>query len=64
MLLERRNFINGEVTSMELDITKEQLNRWMDGELIQNVFPNLSAGEREFIRSGFSLEYQKELFGE
>ena len=35
--------------TMELDITQAQLDRWQNGELIQNVFPYLTADEREFI---------------
>ena len=38
--------------TMELDITQAQLDRWQNGELIQNVFPYLTADEREFIKTG------------
>ena len=28
--------------------------RWMNGGLIQNVFPQLSAGDREWLQTGIS----------
>lgn len=40
--------------TMELDITQAQLDRWQNGELIQNVFPYLTADEREFIKTGIA----------
>ena len=40
--------------TMELDITQSQLDRWQKGELIQNVFPYLTADEREFIKTGIA----------
>lgn len=40
--------------TMELDITQAQLDRWQNGELIQNVFPYLTADEREFIKTGIT----------
>lgn len=42
--------------TMELDITQAQLDRWQNGELIQNVFPYLTADEREFIKTGITLD--------
>ena len=41
---------------MELDITYEQLKRWQDGELIQNVFPDLNVDEREFLMTGITSD--------
>lgn len=35
-----------------LPITEEEYIRWRNGELIQNVWPNLSADDREFIMTG------------
>jgi len=46
---------------MELPITNEQLNRWEQGELIQNVFPDLTPDQREFIMTGITGEEWKTL---
>ena len=36
---------------------------WQEGELIQNAFPYLSAGERELLISGICTDCQKKIFG-
>lgn len=51
---------------MELDITYEQLdrvnNRYESKELIQNIVPNLSKEEREFLITGITPKEWNELF--
>ena len=45
--------LTGKSNTLELDVTRDQMMRFMEGEeLIQNIFPNLTPGEREFIKSG------------
>lgn len=56
MLIRRRSQISGIVRERDLDVTKEQLDRYFSGELIQRCFPNLSDGDREFILSGITEE--------
>lgn len=63
MLIRRVNMLTGKVNEMDLDVTSEQIARWQSGEFVQNAMPNLSAGEREFLISGLSIEEQKEIFG-
>lgn len=49
---------------MDLNITQEQLDRWVDGnELIQNIFPSLTKGEREFLVTGITPEEWRKEFG-
>lgn len=49
--------------TMELDVTQEQLDRYAKGiELVQNVFPDLPAPEREFIISGITPIEWDEMF--
>lgn len=64
MKIVRTSPFSGEVNEMELPITKEQLRRWQDGELIQRVFPNLTADQREFIMTGITPEEWRDSFGE
>lgn len=59
--------LSGKETTMELDITPEQLerfyNRRENGEYVQTIFPNLTPAEREFILTGISpIEWEK-IFG-
>lgn len=61
MIVTRKNIFTGRVRSLDLDITQEQVNRWQNGELIQNVFPHLSVDEREFLMTGIIGEEWNEL---
>ncbi len=53
----------GEVRTLDLPVTEEQIAAYAAGELIQNAFPHLSASEREFIKTGITDEEWDELFG-
>jgi len=56
MRIVRKSPFSGLMHEMEIDITEHQLERWQKGELIQNVFPRLTADEREFIKTGITAE--------
>jgi|TARA_R110000803_G_scaffold197800_1_gene261413 hypothetical protein len=64
MTITRTDPITNAINSLSLDVTQEQLNLWQDGELIQDVMPNLNADEREFIVSGITIGSWDNLFGE
>jgi len=46
----------GKMNTMDLPVTQEMFNRYAEGELIQRAFPDLTPGEREFIKSGVTQE--------
>ena len=53
MKIERKSILSGEIGTMELDVTEAQMVRFYSGnELVQNIFPNLSSKDREFLISG------------
>ncbi len=54
----------GEINTMSFDITREQIDSWIDGEMIQNAFPNLTAGEREFIDKGITSDSWSKFIGD
>ena len=56
MLITKQSVMTGEKNTMLLPVTNEQIERWQDGELIQNVFPHLTPSEREFLISGVTPE--------
>ncbi len=62
----RKSILSGKTNTMALDITEEHLDKYeqVGGLLIQAVFPNLSAGEREFLISGITPEEWNKTFGE
>jgi|LauGreDrversion4_2_1035121.scaffolds.fasta_scaffold885007_2 hypothetical protein len=66
MLITRISQISNTHNSMELDITYEQLdrvnNRHLSKELIQDIVPNLSKEEREFLITGITPKEWNELF--
>lgn len=64
MLITRKSPFTGRTHSMNLNVTEAQLTQWENGELIQNVFPHLSADEREFIMTGITPQEWEDTFGE
>lgn len=54
MNITRQHPFTGRITTKDLPITQDELNRWEAGEMVQNVWPNLSADDREFIISGIT----------
>jgi len=55
--------VSGITRTLNLPVTEAQLDAWASGELIQNAFPNLSADEREFLKTGITAEEWESLFG-
>ena len=62
MLITRTSPFSGITNSMEIAVTQAQLDAWESGTLIQDAMPNLSADEREFIKTGITAEEWEELF--
>ena len=54
MELYRTSMFSGVEHQMDLPITVAQLRRWEEGGLIQDVFPDLTRAQREFIMSGIT----------
>jgi hypothetical protein len=63
MIITRQSPFSGKVNSLDIDITQAQIALYEAGELIQNAFPNISADEREFIKTGITKEEWEETFG-
>lgn len=63
MLVSRVSPFSGMEHTMELDITEEQLDEYFNSnKLIQDVFPNLSPEEREFIKTGITPDEWNKIF--
>ena len=63
MKIHRISQLTGKAHVMEIPITQDQINAWMDGGMIQNVAPELTPDQREFIISGITKEEWDEAFG-
>jgi hypothetical protein len=60
--------LSGKETTMDMNITEDELyrveNRFNTKELIQNIVPNLTMEEREFLMTGITSEEWNSMFGE
>ena len=64
MLIEKQSLFSGKTHTMELPVTHEQIAQWEAGAFIQDVMPELSDSEREFLISGMTDEEWTECWGE
>ena len=68
MIITRTNRIDGQENSMDIpSLTVEQFTIGEmgrdQGALIQNVYPQLNADEREFLITGITPELWTKIFG-
>jgi hypothetical protein len=54
MQISKRSMATGELNTMVLDITQDQIHAWHGGMLVQDAMPQLSADEREFLMTGMT----------
>ena len=55
--LTKTSILTGKVNTMTLPITQDQLDLYNNTKInIQDVFPNLDSGQREFIKTGITQE--------
>jgi hypothetical protein len=64
MKIVRKSLITGKIRSRDLPVTEAQLTAWRKGTLIQDAMPQLSADEREFIKTGITADEWDEAFTE
>ena len=61
MIIAKRSMLTGIINSMDIAVSEEQLQAWESGELIQEVMPDLTTDEREFIMTGATANDWKEI---
>jgi len=54
MKITRKSILSGVESTLDLDVTNEQLETHRNGAFAQDVFPHLSRSDREFIISGIT----------
>ncbi len=64
MIITRRCILTGNTAALDLPVTVEQWDRWLEGMSAQAAFPQLDAGQREFIISGITPEQWDCLYGD
>ena len=64
MIVSRQSPFTGLFNEMDLDVTPEQLAelRSPDRRLVQEIFPNLTSAEREFVKTGYTQEDWDQMF--
>ena len=56
MLIEKVSMLTNKVHVREIDVTREQVENWQGGMLIQDAMPNLSIDDREFMMTGATAD--------
>jgi len=65
MLVKRQSVLTRNWNTMELPVTAQQIDEWKNkGRLIQDVFPHLSASQRQFLMSGVTEAEWVKAFGD
>ena len=65
MLITKTSKCSGKIHTMDIPITPEQYSSFQsNNRVIQQIFPTLSANEREFLLTGSTQEEWDEMFGE
>jgi hypothetical protein len=62
MLIAKTSSLTSRTHEMEIDVSDKQIALWMEGALIQDVMPNLSPDEREFLMTGITPAEWNEMF--
>jgi len=63
MLITNKSAITGNTNTMNINITKDELEQYLKSSIpIQKFFPNLSADEREFIMTGITPQEWDDIF--
>lgn len=63
MKVTRTSSLSGITRTLDLNITAVQVARYNNGWLLQDAFPQLTADEREFYKTGITGEEWDQMFG-
>ena len=56
MNITKTSILSGKTRTKEINVNQSQIDKWVAGMLIQDVMPNVSVDEREFIMTGSTPE--------
>ena len=63
LTVTRTSLFTRKRNTMRLPIDRASFGRWLGGNLIQTVFPDLTDDQREFLMSGATPEEWAGIFG-
>ena len=64
MIIAKTSSLSSKTHEMEIDVSDKQITLWMEGALIQDVMPNLTPEEREFLMTGITPAEWDATFGD
>ena len=64
IIITRTSTLTGKEHFLDVEITQEQLDKFLSGTAVQSAFPHLSASDREFLLTGITAEEWESTFGE
>lgn len=64
MQVTRRSMVSGQEHTLDLPVTPEQMALYEAGWLAQDVFPDLTPAQREFLISGTTPEEWQEFIAD
>lgn len=64
MKITRKSPFTGIEHTRDVLVSQRELNLWQSGTMIQNAMPNVSAEDREFIKTGITPEEWNETFSD
>jgi hypothetical protein len=64
MIITRKSMVSGITRTRDLPVTEGQMEAYAQGALLQNAFPNLTPGDREFIKTGITQSEWVAIYGE
>ena len=62
MKITRTSPLTGRELTLDLPITPAEIRAYEQGALLQDAFPNLSPGQREFYKTGYTADDWKAIF--
>ena len=63
MLITKKSMFSGEWNTIDIPVSQWQIDAWESGTLIQDAMPNISADNREFLKTGVTPEEWINTFG-
>ena len=54
LTITRKCPFTGAINTKKIEVTQDQIDAWNNGKLIQEAMPDLTNGEREFIKTGIT----------
>jgi hypothetical protein len=61
--VQTKSLFTGELNNMDIPVTYEQLERWLEGESMCVAMPDLTHDHIEFLVSGMTPDERRKRFG-